>query len=318
MTPPKKPAARSNRGAVWQLVRPMLFRQRFKLLIVVALIPVSTVMALLIPYLTKLAIDDAIVPAVAARDLEPYYPHLVSLVGIAIVVVLLGYLADAFYDSILQRSGQNLIADMRMEVYERTLRLPRSYYDTHPIGSVLTRVTSDMEALGESLATGVLSMFADVLKAAAFLGMMIALNWRLTLVLLAVIPVLGILIQFFQARIRRTFFVSRQALSEATGYLQECLAGMKTLQLFGAERKALEAFQARNKRFVDAQNSSNLYDAVMFSLVEGVTTLSLALVLWYAAGGLLAGTLTLGVLVAFMEYIQRMFVPVRELSQQVA
>ncbi len=318
MTPPKAPAAQSNRAAVWRLVRPMLHRQRFKLLIVVALIPVSAVMALLIPYLTKLAIDDAVVPAAAARNLEPYYAHLLTLVAIAIVVVVLGYLADAFYVSILQRTGQTLIADMRMEVYERTLRLPRSYYDTHPIGSVLTRVTSDMEALGESLATGVLSMFADVLKAAAFIGMMFVLNWRLTLVLLAVLPVLAILIQFFQARIRRTFFISRQALSEATGYLQECLAGMKTLQLFGAERKALAAFQARNKRFVDAQNSSNYYDAVMFSLVEGVTTLSLALVLWYAAGGLLAGTLTLGVLVAFMEYIQRMFVPVREFSQQVA
>ncbi len=311
-------AAARNRAALWSLVRPLLLRHRVKILVSVALIPVSSLMALLVPYMTKLAIDDVIVPASAAHDLEPYATHLLLLVGLSLVVVVLGYLADAFYVSLLQRTGQSLIADMRARVYERTLRLPRSYYDTHPIGTVLTRVTSDMEALGESLATGVLSMFADVLKALTFLGMMFFLNWRLTLVLLGVIPVVAVLIKFFQSRIRATFFVSRQALSEATGFLQECLAGMKTLQLFGAERKALQAFMDRNRRFVDAQNSSNYYDAVMFSLVEGVTTLSLALVLWYAAGGLLAGTLTLGVLVAFMEYIQRMFVPVREFSQQVA
>ena len=307
-----------NRAALWAFVKPMLRRRIAGLAVAVALVPVAAVAAMLVPYLTKLAIDEDIVPAAAAHDLAPYYPHLLSLVVLALCIVVLGYLADAFYVSILQRAGQTLIADMRTQVYERTLRLPRLYFDTHPIGSVLTRVTSDMEALGESLATGVLSMFADALKAAGFLAMMFVLDWRLTLVLLTVIPVLAGLIRFFQGRIRRTFFVSRQALSEATGYLQECLAGVKTLQLFGAEKRALAAFTEKNRRFVDAQNSSNYYDAVMFSLVEGVTTLALALVLWRAAGGLLAGTLTLGVLVAFMEYIQRMFVPVREFSQQVA
>jgi ATP-binding cassette, subfamily B, multidrug efflux pump len=312
------PDQRSNRSALWDFVRPMLIRRRWAMGISAALIPVAALMAMLVPYLTKRAIDESIVPAVSAHNLAPYYPHLLNLIGVALVVVVFGYMADAFYVAILQRMGQGLIADMRNQVYERTLRLPRTYFDTHPIGSVLTRVTSDMEALGDTLATGALSMFSDVLKAAVFLGVMFALNWRLTLILVAVIPVLAVLIQFFQARIRKTFFVSRQALSDATGYLQECLAGVKTLQLFGAEKRALATFQEKNRRFVDAQNSSNYYDAVMFSLVEGVTTLSLALVLWWAAGGLLAGTLTLGVLVAFMEYIQRMFVPVRELSQQVA
>jgi len=130
--------------------------------------------------------------------------------------------------------------------------------------------------------------------------------------------VMALLIRFFNNRIRATFLGARQALSEATGYLQECLSGMKTLQLFAAERQAIDAFKAKNRKFLQAQNSSNYYDALMFSLVEGVTTLALALLLWYSAGELLAGVLTLGVLVAFMEYIQRLFVPVREFSQQVA
>jgi len=282
------------------------------------MLPVSSVFAMMVPYLTMLAIDDFILPGLKAGSLDLFWGDLVNLMMLAGVAVVLGYLADAFYVVILQRAGQSLIADLRDIAYGHSLRLPRSYFDTHPIGSILTRVTSDIEALGESLATNTLSLVADALKTMAYLGMMFYLDWRLTLVVLVIIPVLVVVIRFFQVRVRRTFFRARQALSEATGFLQECLSGIKTIQLFAAEKKALAGFKARNWRFYQAQNRSNFYDALLFSVVEGVTTLSLALVLWYAAGALLAGALTLGVLVAFLEYIQRLFIPVREFSQQIA
>jgi ATP-binding cassette subfamily B protein len=301
-----------------RITLPLLRRRRWALALVALLIPVSAGCAMLVPFLTQLAIDSAIVPAAAAGDLTPFAGRLYLLVGIAVAIVALGYVSDALYVSILQRVGQSLIADLRTQVYRCTLRLPRSYFDTHPIGTLLTRVTSDIEALGESLASGVLSLFLDLLKVAGYLVMMFLLEWRLTLVVATLIPVLALLIRFFNNRIRATFLGARQALSEATGYLQECLSGMKTLQLFAAERRAIETFKAKNRRFFEAQNASNFYDALMFSLVEGITTLALALLLWYSAGELLAGVLTLGVLVAFMEYIQRLFVPVREFSQQVA
>ncbi len=304
--------------ALLRMMWPRLRAYRWLGLAVLALLPLSSAMAMLLPYLSKVAIDAFIVPAARQHDLTPYWTPLLHLIAAASVVVALGYLADALYVALLQRAGQKLIAEMREIVYRRSLRLPRSYFDRHPIGAILTRVTSDIEALGEGLATGVLSLVVDGLKTVAYLGMMFYLDWRLTLVLLILLPVLTLLIRYFQRRVRDTFFVSRQALSEATGYLQECLSGVKTIQLFGAERHALARFKEKNYRFYKAQNRSNLYDALLFALVEGVTTLALALVLWYAAGSLLAGTLTLGVLVAFMEYIQRLFVPVREFSQQVA
>ena len=304
--------------ALLRMMWPRLKAYRWQALVVALLLPLSAVMAMLVPYLTKVAIDEFIVPAARLHDVEPYLTPLVHLIALAGAIVVVGYVADAFYVALLQRAGQRLIAEMREIVYRRSLRLPRSYFDQHPIGAILTRVTSDVEALGESIATGVLSMVVDAMKTVAFLAMMFYLDWRLTLVLLILLPVLTLLIRFFQRRVRKTFFVARQALSEATGYLQECLAGVKTIQLFGAERQALQHFKEKNYRFYRAQNRSNLYDALLFALVEGVTTLALALVLWYAAGSLLAGTLTLGVLVAFMEYIQRLFVPVREFSQQVA
>ena len=313
-----KNATGTENGTLWELVAPLFRRYRKGLVTVVLMMPLASVMAVLVPYLTKVAIDDFVVPATEAGSLAGLYWPFVGLVAFALGVVLVGYLADAVYVILLQSIGQRMIADLRTIVYRRTLRLPRSYFDAHPIGTILTRVTSDIEALGESLATGALSLFADALKSLAYLAMMFVLNWRLTLVLLLILPVLVFLIGFFQRRVRTSFFVVRQALSEATGYLQECLSGMKTIQLYGAEQLALRRFVARNERFFKAQNTSNVYDALLFSLVEGVTTLALALVLWYAGGQLLTGLLTLGVLVAFMEYIQRLFVPVREFAQQIA
>lgn len=318
MNPPSPTPLRSGGGNLVRVFLPLLRRYRTRLALVPVLMPLSALLAMAVPYLTKVAIDEIIVPASRAGDLGPYGARLALLVTVAMALVVAGYVCDAVYMSLLQRTGQSLISDLREQVYRRTLRLPRAYFDTHPIGTLLTRVTSDIEALGESLATGVLSLFMDAVKVTAYLAIMFYLEWRLTLVLITLLPVMALLIRFFNNRIRATFLGARQALSDATGYLQECLGGMKTLQLFATEREAVEAFKAKNRRFVDAQNTSNYYDALMFSLVEGITSLALALVLWYSAGELLAGALTLGVLVAFMEYIQRLFVPVREFSQQVA
>ena len=299
-------------------MRPHLSRYRWRFAAVFALLPVSAGLAALVPYLTKVAVDDYLLPAVAAGELGALREPLLALVGLAGAVVVAGYLADALYVRILQRTGHELLSALRETVYRRTLRLPRSYFDRNPIGSVLTRVTSDVEALGESLAGHALSLIADLLKTAAFLAMMFWLSWKATLVLLAMLPVLLVVMDFFQRRVRSSFLWARRALSEATGYLQECLAGVKTVQLYAAEAKVLAAFERRNRRFYSAQNTSNLYDAMLYSLVEGLTSLGLAVVLWYSAGALLAGVMTIGVLVAFMEYIQRLFVPVRELAQQLA
>ncbi|MCE2483140.1 MAG: ABC transporter ATP-binding protein [Alphaproteobacteria bacterium] len=305
-------------AAVLEAMHPHFIAYRWRFAAVLALLPASAASAALVPFLLKVAVDDYLLPAVAAGDVEPWRAPLLTLVALASGVVALGYLADALYVRILQRTGQRLLAALRETVYRHTLRLPRSYFDRNPIGSVLTRVTSDVEALGESFAGNVLALFVDLLKTFAFLGMMFWLSWQATLLLLAMLPLLLVVMRFFQLRVRASFFLARQALSDATAYLQECLAGMKTVQLYAAEMKVHAAFERRNRRFYEAQNTSNFYDAMLYALVDGLTSLSLAVVLWYAAGALLTGVMTLGVLVAFMEYIQRLFVPVRELSQQLA
>ena len=300
------------------LLAPLAYQHKRRLFIVLLMMPISAGMAMLVPYLTKVAIDDYIVPATDTGNLATVYQPLLLLVAFALLVVIIGYLADAIYISFLQRVGQEVIAALRAIVYRRTLRLPRRYFDTNPIGSILTRVTSDIDALGEGLASGVLGLFMDSLKTLAYLSIMFFLNWKLTLLLLLIAPPLALMISFFQRRVRRTFFVARQSLAEATGYLQEVLNGMKTVQLYGAEKQVIERYKRRNRAYYNAQNDSNFYDALLFALVEGITTLALALLLWYAAGELLAGFLTLGVLVAFIEYTQRLFIPIREFAQQLA
>lgn len=304
--------------ALIEMLRPALRKERWPLLFVLMVLPVSAAMAALIPYLTQRAVDDHIMPAINAPDPGPYLESLAAIVWFGFVIVVAGYVADALYVQVLQRSGQRLIAALRTLVFARTLRLPRRYYDRHPTGTILTRVTTDIEALGESLAGNVLSLFVDFLKSMTFIVMMFYLSWRLTLVLLIGVPFLVFVIRYFQQRVRQAFFRARKALADATGYLQECLNGMKTVQLYNAEAKVIRQFEQRNRQFYIAQNDSNFYDALLFSLVEGITTFALALVLWYAAGATLEGLVTLGVLIAFMEYIQRLFVPVRELSQQLA
>lgn len=300
------------------MLRPAIHEQRVWLWLVAALLPVSAAMATMIPYLTQRAVDDYILPAIAAPTPQPYLEALGVIAVIGFAVVIVGYIADALYVQVLQRVGQKLIAQLRTLIYARTLRLPRRYFDQHPIGSILTRVTTDVEALGDSLAGNVLSLFVDLLKSLTFIVMMFYLSWRLTLVLLIGVPLLVFVIRFFQLRVRHAFFRARKALADATGYLQECLNGMRTVQLYNAEVKVTKEFERRNRAFYEAQNESNFYDALLFSLVEGITTFALALVLWYAARASIEGLVTLGVLIAFMEYIQRLFVPVRELSQQLA
>ncbi|MDH4121086.1 MAG: ABC transporter ATP-binding protein/permease [Deltaproteobacteria bacterium] len=309
----------STRRAMLQtLVWPLVRNHRKTLFLAAALIPLSALTAMLVPYLTKVALDEYIVPAAGSGRVEEVSGPLGVIATLAGLVVLAEYVIDALYTATLQRASMAMLTDLRGQVFRHTLRLPRSHFDRNPIGSILTRVTSDFEALIEGLASGVLSLVLDAMKMAAYLGAMFFLNWRLTLLVLLLAPVLVFLIQYFQERVRHWFFKARFALSEATGYLQECLNGMKTVQLFAAENLVLQKFTEKNHQFLHAQNKSNWYDALLFSLVEGITSLALGLMLWYAAGEILTGLITLGVLVAFMEYIQKLFLPVKEISQDIA
>ena len=232
--------------------------------------------------------------------------QMVVLMGGAVTV---GYFADSIYTFTLQKTGQLAISAMRSDLYAHILSMPRSFFDQRPIGVVLTRLTSDMEALNDSLAIGVLSIFTDFLKTIALLILLITLSWKLTLVVLLILPPIYLVSNFLRTRLRHYYNLTREALADATGYLQECLNGVKTIQLYASEVKVQKFFEEKTKHFFKAQSHSNFYDAALFSVIEGITSIALGLMIWYGSQQILAGIVSIGVLVGFINTLNRIFIP---------
>ena len=273
-------------------------------------IPFSVGGTLLIPWLIIRIIDDHVIPG----DLD----GLINMVILMALTVTVCYFADSIYTFSLQKTGQLAISEMRSDLYEHILSMPRSFFDHEPIGVVLTRLTSDMEALNDSLAIGVLSLFTDFLKTIALLILLIALSWQLTLVVMLILPPIYFVSKFLRLRLRLYYDLTREALANATGYLQECLNGVKTIQLYAAERKVQENFEKKTSHFFKAQSHSNFYDAALYSVIEGITSIALALMIWYGSKQILVGIVSIGVLVGFINTLNRIFVPIREFTQQIS
>ncbi len=273
-------------------------------------VPFSIGATLLLPWLIIRIIDDHVIPG----DMDGLM-QMVVLMGGAVTV---GYFADSIYTFTLQKTGQLAISAMRSDLYAHILSMPRSFFDQRPIGVVLTRLTSDMEALNDSLAIGVLSIFTDFLKTIALLILLITLSWKLTLVVLLILPPIYLVSNFLRTRLRHYYNLTREALADATGYLQECLNGVKTIQLYASEVKVQKFFEEKTKHFFKAQSHSNFYDAALFSVIEGITSIALGLMIWYGSQQILAGIVSIGVLVGFINTLNRIFIPIREFTQQIS
>ncbi len=311
-------SARGEPSPLFLMMWPDIVRWRWVLLGVLLLLPLSAFVASVPTWLTKIAIDDYLLPAIKEKDLSPYRGGVLTLTSVAISVVLLDYMIDAIYLIVVEHIMQNILASMRSKVFAHTLRLPRSYFDKHPIGSVLTRVTSDIEILADGFSTQIMEMVVKLLKMMAFLIAMFLLNARLTVVLFLILPMVVLVIILFRVRVRTIFYETHRALAYATGWLHECLAGVKALQLFRTEHRARHTFKVKSERFLKAQNVSIFYDSALYASMEFFTVLSIAAVLAVGAIQLKLGILSLGVLVAFVDYIQKLFLPLKGFSQQIA
>lgn len=278
--------------------------------VALAAVPFAMSSTIVIPLLIVEIVDQYIVPA----DLDGLY----LMIGIFAGTVLVGYVSDSTYTFYLQKAGQFAISEMRHDLFRHTLCLPRRYFDRHPIGVNLTRLTSDMEALGESLALGVLTTITDILKTLALFVVLLYLSWQLTMVVLVVIPFMYGIGWLLKERLRLAYNKAREALAESTGFLQECLNGVKTVQLYAAEAKVQERYEQKTRRFLRAQSTSNFFDASLFSVIEGITSITVALMLFYGANQILAGALTIGVVIGFINTLNRIFVPIREFTQQLS
>jgi ATP-binding cassette subfamily B protein len=279
-----------------------------------ATIPVVAALSTWRPLLVKQAIDGAI-PANDERALA-------WLAAGFFGAVLLEFIAQAVQTWTLQRAGIATISDLRRDVFAHAIRLPAREFDRTPIGVLLTRTTSDIEALSETLAFGVITIVTDVVMISAIVVAMFALSPSLAAICLSLAPLLVILVRWFGAELRRLQLEVRKAAAVRTGYITEHLSGVDVVHAFAREQSASETFAALGQRYLDSTKRANIYDSLLFSLMDGIAAFAVALLLWFAAPAVLvtgAGSvLSLGLLFAFVDYLQRVFVPIREFSGKLA
>lgn len=272
-------------------------------------IPVTTAAGLIFLWLIERIIDDYIVPG--QKNGLMFYSAMLF------IVLIVNYMFDALYSYSFSKAGNLAIIDLREELFARILRFPLRYYDKVPIGISLSRLTSDMESLAESFASGILNLIADSIKTIALLSYLFYLNWKLTLVVLLVLPPIILVITYLRKKIRKAFNITRSSLAQSASYLQESIYGIKTIQLFSAEDEAFKKYDELNKKFCDAQNKSNIFDSALFSIVEGITSIAVGLVLLFGASQVWNFGFTLGVLIVFVTTLNRLFIPVKQFSQQI-
>jgi ATP-binding cassette subfamily B protein len=289
---------------LWQWIRP----HRGLLALSFAMLVLASAVELVQPYLIKLAIDRYI----TERRTE-------GLAGLALafLAALAAQLGLHFVQLfLLERTGQNVVFDMRTEVFAHLQRLPASFFDRHPVGRLMTRVTSDVEAIHEAFTSGLVVILADALKLVGIVAILLWMDWRLALVTFALLPPTLAATWHVRGRVRVAYRHVRAMVARLNAFLQESVSGMQLVQLFVRERANLEAFQGINREHRDAQLSGVRYDSVFSAVVELLGSLSLAAIVWAGGGRILRGSVSFGTLVAFIEYAERFFRPVQELSQR--
>jgi ATP-binding cassette subfamily B protein len=214
--------------------------------------------------------------------------------------------------------AQRSLADLRCDLIAHVQRLPARFFDRNPVGRLVTRLTSDVDVINEMFAAGGLTILMDAVTLCGIVAILLVIDFELALVTLLVCPVLAVAINFFRLKARQNYRQIRDRLARLNAYLQEALAGMTVIQLFARERFSWARFDRLNDEHRRSNHAANVYEASLFSLVESVSAISFAIIVWYGGGQILAGALAFGTLVAFIEYIQKFFVPIRDFSTKYA
>lgn len=281
---------------------------RWRVAAAVAVLIAGSSLELVGPWLTKIAIDNAI-PAGDTR--------LLAWLAVAYIVSLLLAFALSYAQTLLTTwLGQRIMYDLRRETFHHLQRLGLSFFDRNPVGRLMTRVTNDVETLNEFFSSGIVTVFGDIFTLVFIVGAMFALDWRLALVTLAVMPLVVGTAFFFRGRIRDAAREIRIRLARINAFLQERITGVTILQLFGREEHTARRFEEINRDHLDAHLRSITYYALFFPVIELLTAVALALIIVYGGTGILRGTVSVGVVAAFLQYARRFFRPIQDLSEK--
>ena len=272
------------------------------------LFPLIASLELAQPYLLKVAIDDHILRGDWAG---------LTRVGALYVAVLAGLyvlrMAEAY---LMHVTGQRVTHDLRATLFAHVLRLDARFFDRNPVGRLMTRVLYDVEAVSDAFTSGLSAIVADIVTLAGVVAIMLWMDWHLALVTFSIVPVLAGVAGYLRLHARDAYRIVRRRLARLNGFLQESLQGMAVVQLFAREAHERDRFVELNASYRRALFGSTIFEATLYSSVEAIGAIAIALLLWYGGAQIAAGTLTFGALVAFLQYTNRFFLPIRDLGSK--
>lgn len=260
------------------------------------------------PYLTKIAIDKYI----AHSNYHGLLLISLMLFGSLILQAFIQY----FLTYYTQYLGQKTILDLRTQIFTHTQKLALRFFDKTPIGRIVTRVTNDIESLNDLFSSGIVMVFSDVFIVIWILVFMFFMDIKLSLVTLSVLPVLVYVTFLFRRKVRSSYRNVRLHLARLNSYMQEHITGMNVVQIFHKEKDEMDKFLDINKEYREANIKSNLYYSIFYPSVELLSSTATALIIWYGGGEIVRSSLSLGVLVAFVQYTEMFFRPIRDLSEK--
>ncbi|MFU8813434.1 MAG: ABC transporter ATP-binding protein [Balneolaceae bacterium] len=260
------------------------------------------------PKLTQVAVDDYIAIGDIQGLLWIVLLLVIALIGEFIILVLNTYLTRWF--------GQGALFSLRNRVYEKIQSLHVQFFDKNPIGRLITRTTSDIEALSSLLSDGVVNMIGDLFRIVFILGFMLMMSWELTIISILVLPILFYSTFWFKNKVRVAFLEVRDQIARMNSFVQEHINGMAVVQLFTREKREQEQFEAINADHRKAHIDTIFYFSIFWPVVEVLASLAMALVVWYGGARALMDGITFGVLLAFIQYVRQFFAPIRGLSEK--
>ncbi|HKD71170.1 MAG TPA: ABC transporter ATP-binding protein [Candidatus Acidoferrum sp.] len=289
----------------------------WRVFLALALVMVVTPLELAPPVLFQKAIDNYLVPGMnGVLALSSAWRGILWISLLYFGVLCFDFLAQYIQIRIMQRVGQQTMYDMRTEIFGRLQRLPMSYFDKNPVGRLMTRVTTDVDALNDLFAAGVVTMINDFFLLAVMAGLLFRIDAKLALDAMAVLPFILVVTLIFRKYVRDANRKIRTAIARINAFLQEYISGMSVVQLFNRENKAREEFAKRNKDNMLAWRDAILAYALFYPVVEFLSFATIALIYWSGGNRILGNSLTLGILIAFTMFAQRFFRPIQDLSEK--
>ena len=260
------------------------------------------------PYITQIIIDDYI----SVNDIKGLQFMIILLIALLVVNAVVMY----FHTYLSGWLGQNIIRDIRIKLFSHLQKFKLQFFDKTPIGRVVTRNVSDIETIADIFGQGIASIIGDILQLVGIVILMFILNWKLTLISLSTLPFLFLTTYIFKEKVKLSFNEVRTAVANLNSYVQEHIVGMNIVQIFANEEKEFNKFISVNKTHLNANLKAVLYYSIYFPVMELFTSIGLGLLIWYGAGQLFEEEVTLGVLIAFIMYLQLFFRPIRAIADR--